>query len=204
VKEHNLTYIKSGLKIPKGWIAPPICKSVFPYPDLRSGKDPNLGWLECMKYPSNFKRGERLVSIRCGWCGNNTFAWEETTRNSLSNLDKETGGGTTCCFCGRDLQLWYKNWIYHAEFSDGCRMTQWKLSDDKVGCSSCGPHHAPHLAFVPSDFPIIEWGEPDLSDKDFIYYGFRGSTPTRDFSFLNKRESNFFEKIKTLLNIKSE
>jgi hypothetical protein len=157
-----------------------------------------------MKYPSNFSEGKRLVSIKCGWCGNNTFAWEHTINKSLSNLDDESCCGTTCCFCGRDLQLWYKNWIYHAEFSDGCYITQWKNSDGKVGNSSGGPSHAPHLAFVHSDFPIIEWGTPDLSDKGLLYYGFKGSKPSEkllEYEAKRKKQEKQHKKDKFLEKI---
>ena len=151
--EHQLTYMKPYLKIKK---------NIF-YRNWR-----------CIPEKTNHRLSGSLDKIRkklvethdgckeivCGWCGNLTHSYH--IDEILDRPDAPLGGGSICLYCGRDVELYYQNWVYHAEFSDGCRLTQW--ADGVI--DSGGPKHAPHLSFVPGDSTILEWGTPILDNEE--------------------------------------
>ena len=131
-----------------GWLVPPLSGDKC-HP---KGKNPNKHWVD------DAKRGggdnNYPVSITCGWCGNNTFSWSETNEREFSQLDKNTASGTMCSFCGRNLQLYYKNWAYRAEFEGGGVLVQ--FYDGSTSLAGNG-----------DSSPIIEWGHP--VDMRFIH-----------------------------------
>lgn len=90
------------------------------------------------------------VPTLCLWCGKITPAYPL----------RELGGGTNCHECDRTVDESYLDWVYRAEFKDGCYYTL-----DKSGRSSSGgPSHAPHSAFQ-NDHPVFEMVNPLLPSE---------------------------------------
>lgn len=86
----------------------------------------------------------------CGWC--------EQLVPAYHPLRLSSGGGTGCHECGRTVDSYYMNWVYRAEYLDGCVTTIYQN-----GCwASGGPKHGPHSGFVPNDIPIYEFVPPFL------------------------------------------
>jgi hypothetical protein len=130
-----------------GWFVPPLAnQNQFP----RWG-NPNSSWKDDSEKGGG--KNNYAVPIKCGWCDNITFSWSNTNKRALMNLDEHDTCGTICSFCGRTIQLYYKNWSYRAEFSNGGIIMQFLDGSTSIEGSI-------------EEFPIIEWGIPNL---DYIY-----------------------------------
>lgn len=88
------------------------------------------------------------VPTVCLWCGGLTPAYP---------LHESGCGGTGCHECGRTVDESYDDWIYRAEFADGCDYTLYKSGYS----GSVGPKHAPHRSFI-KDEPVLEMINPLL------------------------------------------
>lgn len=89
----------------------------------------------------------------CGWCGQKVPAYPLRVNGS---------GGTNCHECNRTVDESYRDWLYRAEYLDGCQETCYQSG----GVASGGPKHAPHSSFVPDDVPIYEFISPILVEAN--------------------------------------
>ena len=92
---------------------------------------------------------------KCGWCGQEIPLYQRgggvDVHEDGVHADIHPFNGT-CIACGRDPYEFFGDWIYRAEYSDGCVVIK-----TTRGMSSYGPEHAPHLSFFPDDVPVREW-----------------------------------------------
>ena len=90
----------------------------------------------------------------CGWCGNKIPLYSigggtEINPDGTATIRPFNG---RCIACGRDPYEFMDDWIYYAEYRDGCHFIKYADGSLKSG----GPKHAPHESFIPGDVPVFE------------------------------------------------
>lgn len=93
-----------------------------------------LNLLSKLSTPSHFssmlKNG--AIMTKCGWCGNDTPVYQP--------MDITGDSGTTCQWCHRTVDEYYRDWTHREEDADGC----YKI--DFLSCGQCrtGRHACGH------------------------------------------------------------
>lgn len=97
------------------------------------------------------------IAVTCGWCGQITPAYP-----------RDGSYPTAMCHeCGRNVGDFYGNWIYRAEYGDGCKVMLYEGGDTSSegvdSRSGFSGTHAPHSAFSsPDEIPVYEFLNPSL------------------------------------------
>jgi hypothetical protein len=129
-----------------------------------------------LTYKRSYWYGERwevmcksgAIAVVFGWCGQVTPAYPHD------------GGhpSAICHECGRTIGDFYEDWIYRAEYEDGCKVMLYENGgtssegvDNRSGFSGT---HAPHSAFSsPDEIPVYEFLHPSLRFDSELCLSFR-------------------------------
>jgi hypothetical protein len=129
----------------------------------KTGIQPLLTYKRSYWYDSRYEVMEKqgAVDIICGWCGKNSPAYPRG--NGLYSA--------SCHECGRSMEDSQKDWIYRAEYSDGCKVTLFQSGgSSSQGVDSRSGYkgtHAPHNAFSTVDeVPVFEFLNSKIFEID--------------------------------------